>query len=417
MNKKIRFRELMEKFALPLSIRTMRYLDRWVGVFLCFFLSGINYFLKIIPSGKKQDKHIRKILIIKLSEMGAIILSCPFIKFVREGYPAADIFFLTFKENAPVLNFFNINPKLNVLTVRKGSIGLFLVDVFYAIKRLRKEKIDIIFDLELFSRISAILTNFIGGFKKIGFYNYCIEGLYRGNFLTHKVQYNPLIHISESFISLYLASKESEKILPYIGQRINKNKIVLPKFFPSSDMKIKMRDKLNVRGIKEKDKLVIFNLGDGIIPLREWPLENFISIAKKILAKDCWIILVGTKKFSERSSLFMKCLSDSRCIDFSGVTTLPEILTLLSMSVLAVAGDCGLAHLASLVDVRIFVFFGPETPQVYSPLGKNTRIFYANLLCSPCFSAFNNRKSVCKMNECLKAIKVGEVYQTLKEYL
>ncbi len=402
---------------LPMSLDTMRYLDRWAGVFLCFVLSVINTLVKLFLTRKNKGSYIKKILIIKLSEMGTIILSYPFIRFVRDEYPKADIFFLTFKENAPVFDFLNIISRKDVVTIRNESIGLFIVDVFYAIKRLRKEKIDIIFDLELFSRISALLAFTIGGSRKVGFYNYCNEGLYRGNFLTHKVPYNPALHISESFSALYLASKESKNILPCIKRKIDKKRVILPDFIPSSEMKIKIWDKLNIRGIKENDKFVVFNLGNGVIPLREWPLENFISIAKKILVKNYKVIITGTKTACKKSQLFMESFVDSGCIDFSGITTLPEIITLLSLSTLVLTEDCGLAHLGSLVNTKVFVFFGPETPRVYSPLGENTRVFYANLLCSPCFSAFNHRKSACKINQCLKAITADEVYQALEEHL
>jgi hypothetical protein len=57
-------------------------------------------------------------------------------------------------------------------------------------------------DLELFSRYTALMTGFSGGSRRIGFYRFHQEGLYRGEMLTHRVAYNPHIHIAKNFIAL-----------------------------------------------------------------------------------------------------------------------------------------------------------------------------------------------------------------------
>ena len=52
--------------------------------------------------------------------------------------------------------------------------------------------------------------------------------------------------------------------------------------------------------------------------------------------------------------------------------------------------------------------FGPETPQLFGPLGPAT-IVSAELLCSPCVSPANQRRSRCRDNQCMKRISVDEV--------
>ena len=61
----------------------------------------------------------------------------------------------------------------------------------------RRNAIDTVVDLELFSRFTGLLTGFCGADRRIGFYRYNNEGLYRGDMLTHRVAYNPHIHIQK----------------------------------------------------------------------------------------------------------------------------------------------------------------------------------------------------------------------------
>ena len=88
-------------------------------------------------------------------------------------------------------------------------------------------------------------------------------------------------------------------------------------------------------------------------------------------------------------------------------------MELFNIGDILVTNDCGLAHLAALTPIRKFVFFGPETPDVFAPLGDNNTIIYSGFPCSPCLSAFNNRDSMCADNKCLKAINTADVYNII----
>jgi ADP-heptose:LPS heptosyltransferase len=80
------------------------------------------------------------------------------------------------------------------------------------------------------------------------------------------------------------------------------------------------------------------------------------------------------------------------------------------------SNDSGPPHFASATDMPTFVFFGPETPKLYCPLGKTTPI-YAGLACSPCVSAANHRKTACDDNVCLQVITPEQVFNILQPKL
>lgn len=75
------------------------------------------------------------------------------------------------------------------------------------------------------------------------------------------------------------------------------------------------------------------------------------------------------------------------------------------------------ARFAALSSIHTVVFFGPETPTLYRPLGDNCTVMYAHYACSPCVSAYNQRLSPCQDNVCLQSISVDEVYCTVRALL
>jgi len=378
----------------------------------------MNYVLSPLTLIKRRKASHKKILFIKLLEIGNIILAYPLLNKVRREFPEAGMFFLTFEENKPLFQILDVVPSFNILTIRRKSICSFILDTLRVTRKLRKEKVDIVFDLELFSRFTAILTLLTAAYKRVGFYRYSMEGLYRGGFLTHRVQYNPLVHISKSYLSLWQAAKGNKKFTPELEKKIENEEIFLPRFIPSEERKRQIWDKLRRWNISEEARLLLVNPGEGNIPLREWSLENFGILARRLLEdKRNYIIIIGTDKTSNKAELLCRLVNDKRCLNLTHQTTLSEVLGLFSIAQALIANDCGLAHLASLTPIKKFVLFGPESPKVYAPLEENTCIIYSDLACSPCLSAFNHRNSICKNNRCLEMIKPEEVYGLIKAHL
>ena len=283
---------------------------------------------------------------------------------------------------------------------------------------MRKERIDVIFDLELFSRATAILTYLSGAQSKVGFYRHQMEGLYRGNFFTHKVQYSFGQHISKSFLSCAKALKAPADILPTMNQSIRDEEI-FSATYNSSEEKIKnIWYKLQQENsqINKNNKLIIFNPSGGEIPIRAWPLEKYIDLAKKLLAdENVYIITTGSKSDLKFCRNFCNLVANNRCLNFAGKTSFTELIDLYNVADILLTNDGGPAHFASLTPIKVFAFFGPETPVLYRPLGKNINILYSNFPCSPCLSAFNHRFTSCKNSKCLQIISVDEVYNKIIE--
>ncbi|MFA6282292.1 MAG: glycosyltransferase family 9 protein [Candidatus Omnitrophota bacterium] len=389
-------------------------LDYWVGRPLCKAISLLHEVLEKILSDKAENIPPNKIMFLELSEMGAAILAYSAIKEAQKSYPEAKFYFWIFKENAESVYALGVIPEENVITLRNNNLFVLLLDVLRNLKKIRKEKIDTVIDMELFSRFTSLLTYFSGARKRIGFHKFTLEGLSRAEIYTHKVIYNPYQHISKNFLALVKAI-EYDCDAPLLKIPLDSYKTIVPVAELANKDLDAIWDKLKKENelIDRKNRIVVLNPGVGeYLFLRRWPIENYIELSNRMFEdENVFVVLIGLK--SESAELTdMNCLSQNkRFVNLIGKTTVREMIALCNIASLFISHDSGAANLASLTLINAIVLFGPETPVLYAPLKDNKKILYKNLACSPCFSAYNHRASICRDNKCLKAITVDEVYE------
>jgi ADP-heptose:LPS heptosyltransferase len=401
-----------------MNVGQARKVDRWVGVPLCFLASIAHHVFRVFRIGRQCERvPVKKVAFIKLSELGAIILAYPLVNRIKREYPSAELFFVTFERNRDVFKVQgDLVPEKNVLIIRETPL-CFVLDIIKAINRLRREKIDIVFDLEFFSRLSALCAYLACSGKRVGFYRYTFEGLYRGDLLTHRVQYNPLCHIAQNYLSLSQAAGGARKTTPELAKDIDDADIVFPKHVSDAATKTKLLGKLKERGVTPgKHKIFLINPGEGMLPLREWPLDNFVALSRLILRDEghC-VVMTGTDSAARKAGALLEKVQSPRCVSMLSQTALDELLELFSLSEVLISNDCGLAHLGMLTPLKKFIIFGPESPRIFGPLGDNNWVFYSHWPCSPCLSVLNHRDSRCSDNICLKAITPEEVYEAVMQ--
>lgn len=395
-----------------ISVDTMRRVDRLAGVPLCFAATGVLQLWWRLR--RRPPRPIRRILFIELSEMGSTILADPAMRKAREQ-TGGENYFVIFAENAGSLELTGTIAPGNIFTIRTGSLWRLALDTTAFLIWARRNAIDTVVDLELFSRFTALLTGLCGADRRIGFYRFHNEGLYRGEMLTHRVAYNPHIHIAKNFIALVNALTSETPTVPYSKTIIGDHELTLPvRAVPDA-----ARDKVAARIgalVPGRDlsrfRLVLINPNaSDMLPQRRWPRERFADLMRRILAANDDVLVLITGAPSERAEaekLAAQCAND-RCIVFAGYSALSDLPALYALAVLMVTNDSGPAHFAAASGLPTIVLFGPETPNLYRPLGPATAI-YAGLACSPCVSAANHRKSACDDPVCMRAIGVEQVF-------
>ncbi len=94
---------------------------------------------------------MNKILIIRMSSIGDIVLSTSFLKSVKQKYPDAEIHFLIKKEFAELVKKHPSIDNLISFDKKLGIKGLFSLG-----KLLRKNDYDVIFDIHSVFRSSVL---------------------------------------------------------------------------------------------------------------------------------------------------------------------------------------------------------------------------------------------------------------------
>ncbi len=132
---------------IKMNLSLIRNIDRRLGPPLCFLLTGWSWIvLRLGLRRARSDRSVRKILFVKLSEIGAVVCAYPVFRRVREEYPRAELFCLTFEQNQEVFPLLgDIIPRDNVLTISLDTPVRFVRDTLRALGRLRREKIDVAF--------------------------------------------------------------------------------------------------------------------------------------------------------------------------------------------------------------------------------------------------------------------------------
>lgn len=392
-----------------MTLSFMRKVDDSLGMILCRIL---GWFLSIkhllIPRKRKVDReNIHTILCQKYFGLGSILHAIPLIRALKEHFPNARIIFLTLESNREITQLSRVADE--ILTIQLNSAGMFVRGVFKTIVYLLRQRIDISIDLEFFTKFTMIVSFSTMARIRVGLHQRKIrpEGI-----LTHSIYYNHYKHISDIYFAF-----------SYIFDITRKQEYFtscLPSFRDSHEKKLRERF-----GLKDEIPIVTINTNASeLFNFRRWPSEYFIELIQLLLEhypNNYYTLIGGESDYRYVEDIYRKTNnSHGRLINCAGKTSLEELCALIEMSYLMITNDSGPMHIASLYNVNIAVFFGPETPIVYGPVNDNALVFYSkDLYCSPCLSVYNSKQSLyeekCSKNRCLMGIKPKEVFEAIKK--
>jgi ADP-heptose:LPS heptosyltransferase len=400
-----------------MKLRTMRAVDYWIGIPLCF-LGTLLVRLRGTPKGPEKP---RRILFIELSEMGSTVIANPALEKAKRELDA-EIFFLIFKRNIDCLYLLPTVPEANIVTIREDGLWSLAVDTLRFLRWVRKAKIDTVIDMELFSRYSGLLTGLSGARRRVGFHRFHAEGLYRGEMLTHRVNYNGHIHMAKNFVCMINALLAARPEVPYSKTYVSDEEIRVPIQPVSED------EKEYIRGLirqvypeyrPDYHRVVLLNPNSSeLLPQRRWNRDNYNQLAGLIANEweDVLVLITGSPAEREEALRMQETVNHPRFRSFAGMHKLKAITALYNVAEVLVSNDSGPAHFSAIAPIRSIVLFGPETPKLYGSLG-NTEAIWAALSCSPCVTAANQKNSACNDAVCMKLITPERVLESVRGVL
>jgi len=393
------------------------WIDKWVGPALCAALLAVKQLRRRrrVPAAPEA---VSKVLVLKLWGMGSIVLASPLLRELRARHPDAQIVFVTLAENAAILRCLpTIDASISIDLAR--GIPRFLLQTVAVIWRIRRERYDLLLDLEFFTRFSAIFS-FLA--RPRCSYGFSSKGSMRGQLHDAEVPFNTYHHVVLNFLSL-LNGKPVEPLPEFdiAGPR------VLPPMAADDAAAASLARRLAAQpGFREGRPIVAVNPNTGEMALeRRWPEERMRDFLKDLCAaEDANVVLTGGPGEREFvTSLVEAAGLPDRLINLAGEIGIDELLALFNRSDVVVTNDSGPLHIAAAAGADIVALFGPETPTLYGPLRSRPEqrhtVHYRRMACSPCMFVHDNKVLDCWFAQalCMRGIAVEDVLAAVKERL
>ncbi|MFM2082352.1 MAG: hypothetical protein RL380_1043 [Verrucomicrobiota bacterium] len=393
-----------------MNVQSLQRADRWLGVPLCFLLT---LWRRIFDWRREPLTPPRRLLVVKFAEQGSTVLAHTALRRAGEIVGRENVFFVCLADNRFILDALALVPTANVITVPQDGPLAFGRGMWTALRTVRRLKIDTVVDMEFFSRGTAAFAFLTGARRRVGFHAFFAAGPYRGNLLTHRLLYNPHQHTTEAFYCLVEATLKKADVLPTFDLRpAAVCDVEPPRFAPGAEEVAAVQAMLPDAAGKCPPLILLNPNASDLLPLRRWPVERYVTLARRLLENfpAAHVVFTGGLNEATATAELARQVGHARCCSLAGRTTLRQLLVLYTLAEVLVTNDSGPAHFAVLTPVRTVTLFGPETPTLFAARTPRNTPLWVGLACSPCVNAFNNRQSSCRDNICMQAISVEQVF-------
>jgi len=329
---------------------------------------------------------LQKILVVRLSSMGDIVLTTPLLKALKRRFPQAKIAFLTKRQYRDLLLH---NPDLDEIFTWEDDLS-----------SLRRERFDLFLDLQANLKSLLLLPLRLKASRRI---RYKKRHLSRWALTRFKwIPFHP-IHT----VDLYL------RALAPLG--VNHSPQPLPRLYLNERERKEAREFLQQEGFYG-EKLV------GISPgakweKKRWPLKRFSQVGENLAKREkTKVILFGNEEEQPLTRKMAK-LMKTESINAAGRTDLRLLMALLERCDLLITNDSGPMHIATGVGTPVVAIFGPTHPKLgFTPLGEGDIVLSTNEPCSPCSLHGEGR---CQRSKrfCMEGITVGDVLKAASDIL
>ncbi len=322
----------------------------------------------------REAKTTQRILIIKISALGDVILSTPSLRAIRRKFKSAQIFLLTGKRGFSVLKN---SPYIDeFLVIDEEKMNSFKY-IWNFCEKLRLMSFDVSIDLQN-SKKTHILA-FLGGVKKRYGYNRKM-----GFLLNYKIK-PPLKVISPIEHQKYLLDK--------IGAGLEDLSLEL--WLSDEDLK-KAKEILKTHTHLSIKKLIGINLGGSKKwETKRWNKKTLLEFINLLSKEGFLSVLTGTKEHLELAE-FLESSLGKKIINLCAKTNLRELMGIIKLLPLYVSLDSAPLHIALSLGKKVIAIFGPTLPEKHLPPLKNCYVIRKNLKCLGCY------KKKCKTLKCME---------------
>ncbi len=309
--------------------------------------------------------NIRRILVIRTSSFGDIILTTPLLRALHQALPSAEIDFFTKQEyrslleHHPAVKVIGFDPAL-------GFSGL-----LRELRELRARKYDLVLDLQVNPR--SILIRYLSRPRMRRRYRkYSLER----RLLKWGIN---LLKEAKPVAERYFSALEDFGIQP------NGNG---PEIYFSDAELSKAKGLLEQAGLAG---MPLLGLAPGASKFtKRWPAERFAKAGAALAQElNAGVVILGGKDdlaVAEEVLTGLRAGGVEKLKNLAGQLTILESSAVISLCRILVSNDSALMHLATAVDTPVAAVFGATARELgFFPYGKKARVLeVSGLDCRPC---------------------------------
>ena len=302
---------------------------------------------------------MKKILIIQTASIGDVILTTPILEKLHYIYKDAMIDFLLKKG---IESLFINHPFIRQLIIWDKKADKYK-NLFNIIKQIRKEKYDIVINVQRFAS-SGIITALSGAETTIGF-----DKNPFAMFFTKKIKHK----IGIQYQGIHEIDRNLE-LLAHLGT----DKKFSVKLYPSE------KDYTNIN--KYNDKTYICVAPASLWNTKQYPKEKWIEFIDKI-SPDYKIYLLGSKQDVDLCNEIKEAAIGKHILNLAGKLSMLESAALMKGAKMNYVNDSAPLHLASSMNAHVTaVFCSTITEFGFGPLSDDSVVIETSeqLDCRPC---------------------------------
>jgi lipopolysaccharide heptosyltransferase II len=335
----------------------------------------------------------KKILFIRLSSLGDVVLTESTIRLCKQTYPQYDIHYLTKYEYAELVRSFLNVDKVYIWDTKLSTI-----------KQLKEESYEYIIDLH--AKFTSFVIKTLISCKNRITYN---KQVMLRRFIVKKLTRKKIDSVVWNYLET-INQIQKDSHVP-IDKKSNKH---YPHLSPTPHAIERVKKIFETYNISENIPMI------GIFPgaqhfTKQFPLEK---IANVLLSMPehwyCQILILGSYK-EKLHAWTLKNLTEMNLIDLTGAF-LPELLpAVISMIDIVISNDSGPMHIAAaLQKPQIAIFGATSTSLGFRPLNKKAVVIQKNVRCQPC--SLHGGKSCKRVTfDCMYDIHSTEVFNVFEK--
>ena len=341
----------------------------------------------------KELMHSTKILIIKMTAVGDVVLSTAAFKAIRDKFPNAQITCLTSPSASAIVDSC---PYINDVIVFDPLAPKNFKAIWHKAKELRRYHFDKVVDLQN-NRASHLLSFLTMPKESYGYNN----GKF-GFLLSKKVKNNirNIPPVEHQFRVLKMMGIDYD---PDLRLELN----------PSPKDDAYVQELLDSEWLAGTQNFVGLNISASKEwPSKNWSLEHMAKLCDILGHKNIRVILTGESK---DRPLSRKLIAKARAkpASFVGKTTILQLAAIIKRCRVYISPDSAPLHVAAGMGVPIIAFFGPTDARRHMPPADKNVILHKPMKCSPCYSG------VCKIqtHACMNNISPEEVARKVLQFI